>query len=228
MPTRYRSSGDPCAKVIPRFAGMVPRTDGQSPVAQLAELPTVNRTVPGSSPRGGATRRLASCGPSALIVAMCRRSALITAGCGWSPPSADRPGRSRTACTPAEGPTADTVTHEVTKLPAATAGAVAVKPRAGTPPTAACTGYRSARVTPRPTVRGQVLFFDHNSPIGTPTPDPRPYVTVTSRPGHDTVTVQYQWKQGNDQPCCPTGYRHRAVPGGRRLTLKALDPIPNS
>jgi hypothetical protein len=29
---------------------------------------------------------------------------------------------------------------------------------------------------------GQVLFFDHDALIGTPTPDPRPYI-ASSRPG---------------------------------------------
>src|ERR1700710_2548406 len=45
------------AKVIPRSAGQV-HADRQSPVAQLAEQPTVNRQVPGSSPGGGATSHL--------------------------------------------------------------------------------------------------------------------------------------------------------------------------
>jgi LppP/LprE lipoprotein len=70
-----------------------------------------------------------------------------------------------------------------------------------------------------------VLFFDRNSPIGTPTPDPRPYITNTAM-GNDTAAVQYQWRQGQDPACCPTGIatvRFKVEDG----KLKALDPIPN-
>lgn len=50
----------------------------------------------------------------------------------------------------------------------------------------------------------QVLLFNRNTPLGTPTPDPRPYITVTPM-GNDTAVVQYQWRQGQDAACCPTG-----------------------
>ena len=72
---------------------------------------------------------------------------------------------------------------------------------------------------------GEVLFFDRNSPIGTPTPDPRPYITVTAM-GSDTAAVQYQWRQGQEPACCPTGIgtvRFKIAHG----KLKALDPIPH-
>jgi hypothetical protein len=72
---------------------------------------------------------------------------------------------------------------------------------------------------------GQVIFFDRNSPIGTATPDPRPYITVTAM-GDDTAAVQYQWRQGQEPACCPTGIatvRFKIEDG----KLKALDPIPN-
>ena len=71
---------------------------------------------------------------------------------------------------------------------------------------------------------GQVLFCDHDALIGTPTPGPRPYVNVVT--SGDTVSVQNQWKQGNDQPCCPTGIGTvRLQPADGKL--KALDPVPN-
>ncbi|MDG4667542.1 LppP/LprE family lipoprotein [Mycobacterium sp. 236(2023)] len=71
----------------------------------------------------------------------------------------------------------------------------------------------------------QVLFFDGPAPVGSPTMEPRPYITVTAQGEHDAV-VQYQWKQGQDEPCCPTGI------GSARVTLEdgrltILDPIPN-
>ena len=72
---------------------------------------------------------------------------------------------------------------------------------------------------------GQVLFFDRKSPIGTPTPDPRPYITITAT-ANDIAAVQYQWRQGQEPACCPTGIatvRFKIEDG----KLKALDPIPN-
>jgi len=71
-----------------------------------------------------------------------------------------------------------------------------------------------------------VLFFDRKSPIGTPTPDPRPYITITPT-GNNSAAVQYQWRQGQDPACCPTGIttvRFKI----EDLRLKALDPIPNA
>ncbi len=70
----------------------------------------------------------------------------------------------------------------------------------------------------------QVIFFDKKSPIGTATPDPRPYITVIAQ-GNDTAAVQYQWRQGQDPACCPTGIgtvRFKIEDG----KLKPLDPIP--
>ena len=71
----------------------------------------------------------------------------------------------------------------------------------------------------------QVLFFDRNNSLGPATPEPRPYINVTTM-GDDTVNVQYQWRQGQDPACCPTGIgavRFKIEDG----KLKALDPIPN-
>jgi hypothetical protein len=144
---------------------------------------------------------------------------LISSGCGWSPPSAAP--TTSVSCTAAEGPSADSVAYEINQLPAgqwreATRGHTAdcrlhwVVVTAG-----------DASDSPQ-----QVLFFDHNSPIGTPTPDPRPYITVTPS-GNDTAVVQYQWRQGQEPACCPTGIgsaRFRIEDG----KLKALDPIPNA
>ena len=144
---------------------------------------------------------------------------LIAAGCGWSPPSA--PPTSSASCTQAEGPSADSVAYEINQLPAGQQWRETSRGH-----TADCQLHwvvvtvGDASDSPQ-----QVLFFDHNSPIGTPTPDPRPYVNVTAE-GNDTAVVQYQWRQGNDQACCPTGIgsvKFKIVDG----TLKALGPIPN-
>ena len=157
--------------------------------------------------------------PTAVLLAT---MALVAAGCGWSPPSA--PPTKADTCTAAEGPTADTVNYELAKLPAR-AGAQWKETARGH--TTNCRLYW-VQVSPTDTAPDrpqQVLFFDHNSPIGTPTPDPRPYVAVVSS-SEDTVTVQYQWSEGGDKPCCPTGIGTARFQPGDGLTLKALDPIP--
>jgi hypothetical protein len=153
------------------------------------------------------------------IIAMLTTIGLITAGCGWSPPSA--PPTSSASCTQADGPSADSVAQEITQLP--TGQPWRETSRGHTPDCQlhwVVVTVGDASDSPR-----QVLFFDHNSPIGTPTPDPRPYANVTAQ-GNDTAVVQYQWRQGQDPACCPTGIgtvRFRIVDG----KLKALDPIPN-
>ena len=71
----------------------------------------------------------------------------------------------------------------------------------------------------------QVIFFNDGTPLGTATPEPRPYITVVAQ-GNDSAAVQYQWRQGQDPACCPTGIgtvRFKVEDG----KLKALDPIPN-
>ena len=120
-------------------------------------------------------------------------------------------------CTQAEGPSADTVAHEIAKLPSAQWNEIV------SGHTADCSLHwvvvTSGDASDSP---GQVLFFDRKSPIGTPTPDPRPYITVTPT-GNDTAAVQYQWRQGQEPACCPTGIatvRFKIEDG----KLKALDP----
>jgi hypothetical protein len=144
---------------------------------------------------------------------------LLVAGCGWSPPSGNQAQPS--ACTAEQGPSADTVNAEIARV----AGGQPWRETARGN-TANCAlfwvqaGPAEAAASDAP---GQVLFFDHATPIGTPTPDPRPYITVTTFA--DTVSVQYQWRQGGDAACCPTGI------GTARFTvadgkLKVLDPVP--
>ena len=70
----------------------------------------------------------------------------------------------------------------------------------------------------------QVLFFADGAPVGSPTPEPRPYLSVRPQGDHNAV-VQYQWRQGADEPCCPTGIgTARVTLEDGRLTI--LDPIP--
>jgi hypothetical protein len=72
----------------------------------------------------------------------------------------------------------------------------------------------------------QLLFFDHNTPLGTPTPKPKPYITVLP-PADDTVTVQYQWRKGKDEECCPTGIGTVKFRIGPDSKLQALGKVPN-
>ena len=143
---------------------------------------------------------------------------LIAVGCGWSPPAP--PPTASVSCTPDDGPGADTVASEIAKLPAAEWTEIV------SGHTADC-GLHWVVVTSGDASDspGQVLFFDRKSPIGTATPEPRPYITVTAQ-GNDTAAVQYQWRQGQEPACCPTGIatvRFKLEDG----KLKALDPIPN-
>jgi hypothetical protein len=142
---------------------------------------------------------------------------LLAVGCGWSPPSP--PVTTSAGCTPADGPSADSVAAEIAKLPAAPWIEVV------SGHTADCSLHwvvvTSGDASDSP---GQVLFFDRKAPIGTATPDPRPYITINPS-GNDTAAVQYQWRQGQDPACCPTGIatvRFKVEDG----KLKALDPIP--
>jgi hypothetical protein len=154
--------------------------------------------------------------PSRLIAVL--TLGLIAAGCGFNPPSA--PPTTSAACTKDDGPSEDTVAAEIAKLPAAPW----IEVISGY--TADCTLHwvvvTSGDASDSP---AQVLFFDRKTPIGTPTPEPRPYITITPT-GDDTASVQYQWRQGQDPACCPTGIatvRFKVEDG----KLKALDPIPN-
>lgn len=144
---------------------------------------------------------------------------LTAAGCGFKPPAA--PPTTSAACTQADGPSADTVAAEIAKLPSAQWNEIM------SGHTADCSLHwvvvTSGDASDSP---GQVLFFDRKSPIGPPTPDPRPYITINAI-GNDTAAVQYQWRQGQEPACCPTGVatvRFKIEDG----KLKALDPIPNA
>lgn len=71
----------------------------------------------------------------------------------------------------------------------------------------------------------QLLFFDRNNPLGPATPKPRSYINVVTM-GNNTANVQYQWRQGQDPACCPTGIGSVRFRIGDDGKLKALDPIP--
>lgn len=147
---------------------------------------------------------------------------LIAVGCGWSPPSAPPP--QPDTCTPADGPSPDTVQQEIAGTPG---GAAWVETGSGHTPNCRLYWVQISPVNPAPNSPQQVLFFDRQTPLGPATPEPRPYISVLAA-GDDTVQVQYQWQQGDDEPCCPTGIGTVHFQVGEDGKLQALDPIPNS
>lgn len=149
---------------------------------------------------------------------------LLASGCGGK--QTGTPPVPPDKCKESDGPTADTVRQAIASVPITTPGANWVE--IGRGHTKKCRLYWVQII---PTIAGestaqQLLFFDHNTPLGPPTPNPKPYITVLP-PSDDTVTVQYQWLKGNDQPCCPTGIgtvKFQIGPDGK---LRALGKIPN-
>ena len=149
---------------------------------------------------------------------------LLTSGCGWKPPAprATPPD----TCKNFDGPTADAVRQAIASVPIIVPGSTWVEIARGH--TGKCRLYWVQII---PTIASestpqQLLFFDHNTPLGTPTPNPKPYITVLP-PSDDTITVQYQWQKGNDQPCCPTGTGTVKFQIGSDGKLQALGAIPH-
>jgi hypothetical protein len=156
--------------------------------------------------------------PSRLIAVLVTLN-LLAVGCGWSPPSP--PATSTQACAPSDAPNPDTVQQAIAGLPQAQWKETA---RGHTPDCRlnwVIVGSGDASDSPH-----QVLFFDRNNSLGPATPEPRPYITVTTM-GNETVNVQYQWRQGQDPACCPTGIGTVRFKIGDDGKIKSLDPIPN-
>ncbi|MGF2946202.1 LppP/LprE family lipoprotein [Mycobacterium sp. Lab-001] len=149
---------------------------------------------------------------------------LAAAACGSNQVSS--PSRTPAACKDSEGPSDDTVRRAVASVPIAIPGTTWVEIARGH--TGNC---RLHWVQLIPTIASestpqQLIFFDHNIPLGEPTPNPKPYITVL-KPSDDTVTVQYQWRVGNDEPCCPSGHgvvKFQIGPNGK---LNTLGKVPN-
>jgi hypothetical protein len=153
-------------------------------------------------------------GPTVAIMML----GLLAAGCGWSPSGsiASNPG-----CAESDSPTKDTVDSAINQLPGATWKQSA---RGNTPDCQlqwVVVTSGDAADSPQ-----QVLFFDRNTAIGSPTPDPRPYISVAAL-GNSIASVQYQWRQNGEPACCPTGIGNvrMKIDNGK---LSALDPIPNA
>jgi hypothetical protein len=149
---------------------------------------------------------------------------LLATACGGKPSTP--PASRADTCKDSDGPSADTVRKAIASVPVEVPGSSWVEIARGH--TNKCRLYW-VHIIPtiaRESTPQQLLFFDHNTPLGPPTPNPKPYITVLA-PSDDTVTVQYQWQVGKDQPCCPTGIgtvKFRIGPDGK---LQALGAIPH-
>ena len=149
---------------------------------------------------------------------------LLASGCGGRPPP---PAGSRPdTCKDSDGPTADTVKQAIAGVPIIVQGSTWVEIARGH--TRKCRLYWVQII---PTIASestpqQLLFFDHNTPLGTPTPNPKPYITVLPA-GDDAITVQYQWQSGNEEPCCPKGIGTVKFQIGSDGKLQALGKIPH-
>ncbi|HEV7420330.1 MAG TPA: LppP/LprE family lipoprotein [Mycobacterium sp.] len=149
---------------------------------------------------------------------------LFVAGCGWSPPSA--PPTQADTCTAADGPTPDTVKQATDALWELTPDSPWIEKARGHATNCRLYWVQVSTGGASASTPGQVLFFDRNTSLGPATSEPRRYVNVVTS-SEDTVTVQYQWLQGSEASCCPTGIgtvRFQIADG----KIMALDPIPNS
>lgn len=149
---------------------------------------------------------------------------LLASGCGWKPTAS--PQAKPDTCKAADGPATATVQRAIAAVPIAIPGTMWVEIGRGH-----SRNCRLQWVQVIPTIASestpqQLLFFDHNTPLGPATPNPKPYLTVLP-PSDDTVTVQYQWQKGKDQPCCPTGIGTVKFRIGSDGKLQTVGKVPN-
>ena len=129
-------------------------------------------------------------------------------------------------CTDADGPTPDSVRLAIATLPVATPGAGWTEAARGHTHNCRLYWVQVKPVNATASSPAQLLFFDQNIPLGTPTPNPKPYTTVLYSTD-DVVRVQYQWQVAGDSACCPTGIgtvQYQIGPDGKLVTRGA---VPN-
>lgn len=154
------------------------------------------------------------------VVAAVMALGFLAVGCGWKPGSA--PPTSTQACGASDGPGPDTVQQAISTQPK---GPQWKETARGNTPDCRL-NWVVVTAGDAPDSWMQVLFFDRNNYLGPATPDPRTYINVISS-GNDTAQVQYQWRQGGEPACCPTGIGTVRFRIGDDGHIAALDPIPN-
>lgn len=160
----------------------------------------------------------------AQLIAALTAVGLATAGCGWKPSSA--PPQKPDTCHGSDGPKPETVQRAIDGLPIAPPAAQWVEIARGHTKNCRLYWIQAIPNIATDSTGQQLLFFDHNTPLGTPTRNPKPYTSVLSA-SDEAVKVQYQWQVGNDPPCCPTGVGTVSYRIGSDGRLQPLGPIPN-
>lgn len=148
---------------------------------------------------------------------------LLAGACSSQPPASSPP---PDTCKSSDGPTNDTVRQAIAAVPVLVPGSIWVEIARGHTKKCRLNWVQIIPSIADESTPQQLLFFDHNAPLGTPTPSPKPYITVLP-PGDDTVTVQYRWQVGSDQACCPTGSGTVKFQIGADCKLQALGKIPH-
>jgi hypothetical protein len=149
---------------------------------------------------------------------------LLASACGGKPTTP--PASRADSCKESDGPTADTVRQAIASVPVEVSGSTWVEIARGHAKKCRLYWVQIIPTIASESTPQQLLFFDHNTPLGPPTPNPKPYITVLP-PSDDSITVQYQWQVGKDEPCCPTGIgtvKFQIGPDGK---LQALGKIPH-
>jgi hypothetical protein len=149
---------------------------------------------------------------------------LLASACGGKPTAP--PASSADTCKESDGPSSDTVRQAITAVPIEVSGSSWVEIARGHAKKCRLFWVQIIPTIASESTAQQLLFFDHNRSLGTATPNPKPYITVLP-PGDDTVTVQYQWQVGKEEPCCPKGIgtvKFQIGPDGK---LQALGKIPH-
>jgi hypothetical protein len=149
---------------------------------------------------------------------------LLASACGGKPKTP--PASRADTCKESDGPTAYTVRQVIASVPIIVPGSTWVEIARGHARKCRLYWVQIIPTIASESTPQQLLFFNHNTPLGTPTPNPKPYITVLP-PSDDTITVQYQWQKGNDQPCCPTGIGTVKFQIGSDGKLQALGNIPH-
>jgi hypothetical protein len=158
-----------------------------------------------------------------LVTILLIVAALLVGACGSKPPHSSPPSDT---CKASDGPTNDTVRQAIASVPVLVPGSIWVEIARGHTKKCRLNWVQIIPSIADESTPQQLLFFDHNIPLGSPTPNPKPYIAVLP-PSDDTVTVQYRWRVGSDQACCPSGsgtVKFQIGPDGK---LQALGKIPH-
>jgi len=150
---------------------------------------------------------------------------LLVSACGGKPTTPTAAPRADT-CRDSDGPTAETVRQAIASVPVEVPGSTWVEIVLGHAKKCRLYWVQIIPTIASESTPQQLLFFDHNTALGSPTPNPKPYISVLP-PSDDTITVQYQWQVGKDEPCCPTGIGTVKFQIGSDGKLQALGKIPH-